>query len=87
MPEADGSFTLIHTSLGVMFTPLHNMNTTWRSRNGTTDRDGWDQSWRWHVRYLAIALLDVIVMLLPWLWLIVLRLDSWFPRRPRKAVA
>jgi hypothetical protein len=87
VPEADGSFSLIHTSLGVMFTSLDHMYTTWRSRDGTTDRDGWDQAWRWHARYLAIALVDVIVMLLPWLWLIVLRLDRQFPRRPRKAVA
>jgi hypothetical protein len=89
VPEVDGSFTLIHSSLGVMFTPLQNMNTTWHSRDGKTDRDGWDQVWRWHLRYLAIALVDVIVILLPWLWLIVLRLDKrWPPRpRPRRAIA
>jgi len=49
VPERDGSFSLIHTSLGVMFTPLGNMDTTWRSRDGMTDRDGWDQSWRWYL--------------------------------------
>ena len=87
VPEVDGSFTLIHSSLGVMFTPLQNMNTTWRSRDGKTDRDGWDQVWRWHLRYFAIALVDVIVILLPWLWLIVLRLDKRWPPRARRAVA
>ena len=66
--EGDGSFSLILHSFGVMFTPVHPFDTTWRSREGKTDRDGWDQPWRWYARYYAMALCAVAVILLPWGW-------------------
>jgi hypothetical protein len=70
--EPDGTFSLVHTSLGVPFTPVETTRTTWYSRDGTTDRDGYDQPWRWQVRYFLIASVDVGVILLPWLVLLVL---------------
>jgi hypothetical protein len=82
VPEHDGSFSLTHTSLGVMFTPLDDMYTTWRSRDGTTDRDGWGRPWRWYLRYFLIALVDVAVILLPWGYLTVL----WVHKRREKQV-
>lgn len=80
-PESDGQFTLTYTSLGVMFTPAHTFTTTWHSRDGRTDRDGWDQPWRWYVRYCAMALPAVFVILLPWIWIAVPRVLKW--RRSR----
>lgn len=82
-PENDGQFALTYTSLGVMFTPAHTFKTTWHSRGGTTDRDGWDQPWRWHVRYYAMALPAVFVILLPWIWITVPYVMKW--RRSRTA--
>jgi hypothetical protein len=39
---------------------------TLRTRDGTTDWDGWDKPWRWRVRHYAFVLLWVAVILLPW---------------------
>lgn len=82
-PEDDGQFALTYTSLGVMFSPVHTVKTTWRSRDGKTDRDGWDQPWRWYLDYCAKASLAVLVMLLPWIWIGVPRILKW--RAARKA--
>jgi hypothetical protein len=84
VPEYDGHFSLIHSSPGVMFTPLANMDTTWRSHDGKTDRDGWDQVWRWRLRYFLIALVDVGLILLPWGYLMALRIQK---KRERPAGA
>jgi hypothetical protein len=84
VPEPDGSFSQIHTSPGVMFTPAANMDTTWHSRDGMTDRDGWDQAWRWHLRYSSIGLVELTVILLPWGYLLVRHLRK---RRLRLAGA
>jgi hypothetical protein len=84
VPEYDGHFSLIHSSPGVMFTPLANMDTTWRSHDGKTDRDRWDQVWRWRLRYFLIALVDVGLILLPWGYLMALRIQK---KRERPAGA
>jgi hypothetical protein len=85
VPEKDGSFSLIHTSPGVMFTPASNMDTTWHSRDGTTNRDGWDQAWRWHLRYFSIGIVELIVVLLPWGYLLIRHLRKGRPRHVEAA--
>lgn len=82
-PENDGQFALTYTYLGVMFTPVSTFKTTWHSRDGKTDRDGWGQSWRWYLDYYAKASLAVFVILLPWIWIGVPRILKW--RAARKA--
>ncbi|MSP75501.1 MAG: hypothetical protein EXR12_05135 [Rhodospirillaceae bacterium] len=66
-PEEDGHFRLTYTSLGVMFTPAHTFDTTWHSRTGKTDREGWGQLWQ-YARYYGLVLLSVAIILLPWIW-------------------
>ena len=82
--EDDGTFSLTYHSLGIMFSPVRFFDTTWRSRDGKTDRDGWDQPWRWHLRYYLIALIDIAVIFFPWALLIMLQIRR---RRRRQEAA
>ncbi len=82
-PHDDETFALTYMSLGIPFTPVQTYSTTWQSRNGTTDRDGYDQAWRWQFWFGAKAAADVTLILLPWLGLIALWV--WRRRIRRKA--
>jgi hypothetical protein len=79
-PEEDGHFSLTYHSLGVMFTPVHSFDTTWRSRDGKTDRD---QIWLSYVSYYGKALVAVALILLPWGWIAI----GYIANRRRKRLA
>lgn len=81
--EADGTFILPYRSFGVPFSPVRSSTVTYYSRDGTTDYDGWDQPWRWHLVDAMWISIDILIIAAP--WLVMLAIHPWSRRRTPSA--
>jgi hypothetical protein len=82
-PEGDGGFSITFYNAPALLMPGAPFATAWHSRDGTTDLDGWDEAWRWRVKYYRVLLTDLAIILVPWVWL----LWRWSRKRQRVAAA
>jgi hypothetical protein len=79
--EGDGGFSLTFYNAPALLMPGAPFATTWHSRDGTTDLDGWDNPLRWRVDYYRRLVIDFAIILMPWVW------PLWRWSRKRHSVA
>lgn len=69
VPTTNDEYELSYYSLGVPIAPVRQYWLTWNSSDGTSDYDHLIWPWQWHMWFVPKALLDLVVLFFPTLFL------------------